>query len=160
MINQQKNFDVEFKEPQDSTGKPQTNDLEPGSNLSLKEKSNDFVRVEFQQITTEEYDEIKKEIIQRFKFASVKRNNQNYALGGFSLNPRDYENGFSPEQIEKLCIFLKSLNIDDESLTIQSEEVYSEDKGNFAGTKIKYLILKNGFSFLMRIGNIIKNDKF
>lgn len=107
--------------------------------------------IEFKQITKEEYLIIKQEIKKRFKFASIQRNNQNYAYGGFNLNPRDYENGFTPEQIDKLCIFLKSSNIDDESLNIQNEEVYGEEHGKFTGTKKKYLMFNNGMSFLMRL---------
>lgn len=107
--------------------------------------------IEFTGTTREEYDKIKKELESRFKFARVRRNNQNYALGGFNVNPKDYEQGFNPEQIDKLCIFLGCLNYDDEGLNLLSQEVYSADKGEVAGTKIKYLVLKNGFSFLMKI---------
>lgn len=106
---------------------------------------------QFKTITNQEYSDIKKEILSRFKFVSVRRNNQNYAMGGFSLSPRDYENGLNEKQINTLCIFLKSLNIDTSNLDVQCEEVYGEEHGEFAGTKIKYMIFKNGFSFLMRL---------
>jgi hypothetical protein len=107
--------------------------------------------LKFKWTTEEEYLKIKKELNSRFKFARVKRNNQNYAMGGFNVNPKDYDKGFTSEEIDKLCIFLGCLEYDDESLSLMSEEVYAEDKGEFAGTKIKYLILKNGFSFLMKL---------
>lgn len=107
--------------------------------------------VEFISTSREEYEKIKKELNSRFKFARVKRNNQQYALGGFNVNPKDYEQGFTPEQIDKLCIFLGSLEYDDEELNLLRQEVYPMDKGEFAGTKIKYLILKNGFSFLVKV---------
>jgi len=107
--------------------------------------------IEFLYTSKEEYKKIKKELESRFKFARVRRNNQQYALGGFTVNPKDYNEGFTPEQIDKLCIFLGSLGYDDEGLNLLSQEVYSADKGEFAGTKIKYLVLKQGFSFLMKI---------
>lgn len=108
--------------------------------------------IEFKQITTQEYNDIKKEISQRFKFVSIKRNNQQYAMGGFSLNPRDY-NGLTEKQIDSICIFLKHSDIDTSGLDIQNEEVYGEEHGDFAGTKKKYLFMKNGISFLMRLDN-------
>ena len=108
-------------------------------------------QITFKKITREEYEGIKNEIKKRFCFATIRRNNQQYAMGGFSLSPKDYDNGFTSEQIDKLCIFLKSSNIDDQSLNVISEEVYGEDKGDFAGKKIKYMIFNSGFSFLMRV---------
>ena len=109
------------------------------------------MRVEFSNTSREEYEKIKKEINSRFKFARIKRNNQKYALGGFSINPKDYENGFNNQQIDSLCIFLESLGYDDSSLNVKSQEIYSTDKGKFTGTKIKYMIFQNGFSFLMKL---------
>lgn len=105
-----------------------------------------------EQTTTQEYNEIKSEIKKRYSFASVSRNNQNYAYGGFNIRPRDYHNGFTNEQIDKLCIFLKSSGYDTEEFSIeQSECVYGEDQGEFAGTKMKYLMFHDGFSFLIKI---------
>ena len=109
------------------------------------------MEIEFKIITKEEYLTIKKEIQNRFKFATIKRNNQQYALGGFNLNPKDYENGFTNKQINRLCIFLKSSNIDTSNLDIQNEEVYGEEHGDFAGTKKNYICMNNGISFLMRL---------
>ena len=110
--------------------------------------------IEFSNTPRADYEKIKKELESRFKFARVRRNNQNYALGGFNVNPQDYEEGFNNHQIDSLCIFLESLGYDDSSLNVKSQEVYSADKGEFAGTKIKYLVLKNGFSFLMKLKGV------
>jgi hypothetical protein len=107
------------------------------------------------QTTKEEYNKIKSEIKKRYSFASVSRNNQDYAFGGFNVRPRDYENGFTNEQIDKLSIFLKSSGYDTEEFSIeQGEEVYDSDHGKFAGTKMKYVMFNEGFGFLM---NISKN---
>lgn len=107
------------------------------------------------QTTKDEYNKIKLEIKKRYSFASVSRNNQDYAFGGFNVRPRDYDNGFTNEQIDKLCIFLKSSGYDTENFVIeQGEEVYGEEQGSFAGTKKKYVMFNGGFGFLM---NITKN---
>lgn len=104
------------------------------------------------QTTNEEYNKIKSEIKKRYSFASISRNNQNYAFGGFNVRPRDYDNGFTNEQIDKLCIFLKSSGYDTEAFSIeQGEEVYSEEQGKFAGTKMKYVMFNQGLGFLMNI---------
>ena len=107
--------------------------------------------IEFKSITTQEYNDIKKEISNRFKFVSIKRNKQQYAMGGFSLTAKDYDNGLTNQQIDSICSYLKSLNIDNSYLSIQSEEVYGKEHGEFAGTKIKYITMKDGISFLMRL---------
>jgi hypothetical protein len=100
--------------------------------------------IRFKQITDEEYEKIKKELTSRFKFARVKRNTQQYALGGFNVNPKDYENGFTPKQIDALSIFLTSLDLDDSSLGLESQEVYTKENTivcpeELLGTKNRYV---------------------
>lgn len=112
--------------------------------------------MEIKLTTREEYNKIAEEIRRRYKFTSIRRNTQQYAFGGFNLNPRDYDGGFTPKQIDSLCIFLKSLGFDTEHQDISNEEVYGEEHGDFAGTKKKYLMLKSGISFLVKI---IKDKK-
>ena len=110
-----------------------------------------MVQIIKKQTTREEYDKIAKEIRSRFKYCKIRRNNQQYAMGGFNLFPKDYEKGFTSKQIDSLCIFLKCLGYDDDALSVRSNEVYGEGQGEFTGTKIKYLILKDNFSFLNKI---------
>lgn len=114
------------------------------------------MKIEFQTISRQEYEELKKEILSLFKFATIKRNTQKYALGGFSINPKDYDKGFTPEQIDKLSDYLRNLKIDTEYLDILSNKVYSDDKGEFAGMKINHLCFKDGIHFLMKIKEILK----
>ena len=109
------------------------------------------MKTEFKIITREEYEELKKEILSLFKFVSVRRNKQNYAMGGFNITPKDYKDGLSNEQIDKISEYLKNLKIDNESLDILKNKVYGDDEGEFAGTPINYLIFKEGFHFLMKI---------
>lgn len=107
------------------------------------------------QTTKDEYNKIKLEMKKRYPFVSVSRNNQDYSFGGFNVRPRDYDNGLTNEQIDKLCIFLKSSGFDTEEFSIeQGEEVYGEAQGSFSGTKMKYVMFNGGFGFLM---NITKN---
>ena len=114
------------------------------------------MKAEFKTISRQEYEELKKEILSLFQFARVKRNKQNYALGGFGINPKDYENGFTSEQIDKLSDYLKGLKIDTNSLSILSNEVYGDNQGEFAGTKKNHLILKDGIYFLMKVKEVIE----
>ena len=116
------------------------------------------MEIEFIWTTREEYDKIKKELNSRFRFARVRRNNQQYALGGFSVNPRDYEKGFTKKQIDSLCIFLGCLGYDDENLNLLNNEVYTNENSyscpdDLLNTKKKYMVLKNGLSFLVKIKN-------
>ena len=116
------------------------------------------MEIEFIRTTREEYEKIKKELNSRFKFARVRLNNQQYAMGGFNVNPKDYKNGFNPKQIDSLCIFLGCLGYDDEGLNLLKNEVYTNENtmscsDEFLNTKKKHLILKEGFSFLMKIKN-------
>ena len=112
--------------------------------------------IEFKIITRQEYEELKKEILSLFNFVRVRRNKQKYAFGGFNITPKDYENGFNSEQIDKISEYLKNLKIDTEQLDILKDEVYSEDKEEFAGTKINHLVFKDGFDFLKKIKRIEK----
>lgn len=114
------------------------------------------MKIEFITITRQEYEELKKEILSLFKFARVKRNNQKYALGGFSITPKDYEKGFNAEQIDKLSDYLRNLKIDTEHLDILKNEVYENDKGEFAGTKKNHLCFKDGIYFLMKISEVLE----
>ena len=116
------------------------------------------MKTEFITITRQEYEEIKKEILTLFKFARVKRNNQNYALGGFRINPKDYDNGFTLKQIDKLSDYLRGLKIDTESLDISRNEVYGNDQGKFSGTKVNHFVFKDGIYFLMRLKGGLKNE--
>lgn len=108
------------------------------------------MKIFFIPITRQEYEELKKEILSLFKFVSVRRNKQNYAMGGFNIAPKDYKNGFTSEQIDKISNYLRPLKIDTESLDILKDDIYSEDKGEFAGTKKNHLCFKDGFHFLKR----------
>ena len=53
--------------------------------------------VKFKHLPRAEYETIGLEILRKFDFARVKRHPQKYALGGFQVTPKDYENGFSEE---------------------------------------------------------------
>ena len=110
------------------------------------------METEIKQITNEEYTRVKAEIRRRYPFVTVSRNKQQYAYGGFHVIPRDYENGLTNEQIDKLCIFLKSSGYNDQHLTIETgEQVYGAYQGEFSGTKMKYVFFKNGSRCLMNI---------
>lgn len=112
--------------------------------------------VEFETIKRERYEELKKEILNLFSFVRVKRNKQNYALGGFSITPKDYDNGLTSEQIDKISDYLQNLKIDTGSLDILKKEVYEEGQGKFTGTLKNHLCFKDGFHFLKKIKDIIK----
>lgn len=103
------------------------------------------------QTTRDEYDVIAKEVRGRFDFTTIRRNKQQYAMGGFSLNPKDYEKGFSAKQIDALCVFLKSLGFDTQAQEVSNEDVYGAEHGKFAGTKQKYFVLKDGMHFLVKL---------
>ena len=106
--------------------------------------------ITFIKTTDDEYQKIKQEISKRYKFVSVKRNKQQYALGGFDLIPRDHEHGLTSKQIDALCTFLGCLKYDDSGLYLQNEEVYGPEHKDFAGTKKRHFILRQGFYFLMK----------
>lgn len=115
------------------------------------------MRIEFLWTSDEEYLKIKKELSDgRFKFARIKRNNQNYAMGGFNINPKDYDKGFTPKQIDALSIYLGCFGYDTECLSLMSQEVYTNENSfncpdELLNTKKNYLVFKNGISFLYKI---------
>ncbi len=109
------------------------------------------MKTEFETIPRAEYEEIKKEMLLKFNFISIRRNNQNYAMGGFSISPKDYNKGFTPKQINELSDYLKKKKIDTQSLDILEDGIYDDDKGEFAGTKKNHLCFKDGINFLMKI---------
>lgn len=106
----------------------------------------------FFRITNEEYNSYKEEVKLLFPFASVKRNIQDYANGGFNIRPTKKTNyEFSEEQIDKIMNWLvdKDLWVLDESAKELQTVLCSDNK-----TLLYRLNGKNGFDFIQKYKEI------
>lgn len=109
--------------------------------------------IKFKKINLEEYKIFKDEIKKLFPYTNIKRNKQNYALGGFNIIPKNHEEGFKPFEIEEISKYLKNNKLDSSSLDILKNKVYGKEQGEFTGTKMNHIIFKDGFYYLYSIEN-------
>ena len=125
-------------------------------------KMNNMYKVSFKSITQDEYLAYKKEIRSKFPYCRVKHNEQQYALGGFNITPKDYENGFNSHQIDEISDYLKLNELDTSYLPIIRNEYYNGLTGNDAiynGMKMNHITFKDGFYFIKKIGYLDMIDR-